>query len=94
MIMSVKIRRYRAIIIIIIVVVKNQEESSLRFVNICFRSRDMSFQNLGNLAKNAKRKLLAYWGVENEIIVFLINEGWNPECCHGNKMFCMLELLV
>ena len=37
--------------------VKNEEESSLLFVNICFRSRDMNFQSLGNLEKNAKRKL-------------------------------------
>ena len=32
-------------------------------------------------------------GVESEIIVFPINEGLNPECCHGNKMFYILELL-
>ena len=34
-----------------------------------------------------------YWGVENEIIVFLINEGSNRECCHGNKIFDILEFL-
>ena len=34
-----------------------------------------------------------YWGVENEIIVFLVNEGSNRECCHVNKIFYILELL-
>ena len=33
------------------------------------------------------------WGVENETIVFLINEGSNRECCHGNKIFYILELI-
>ena len=37
--------------------VKNQEESFLLFVDICFRSRDMSCQSLRNLEKNATRKL-------------------------------------
>ena len=32
-------------------------------------------------------------GVENEIIKFLISEGSNRECCHGNKIFDILELL-
>ena len=32
-------------------------------------------------------------GVENEIIVFLSNEGSNRECCHGNKIFDILEFL-
>ena len=36
---------------------KNQEESSLPFVNICFRSRDMSFQSLGNLEKKCDKKI-------------------------------------
>ena len=37
--------------------------------------------------------LWPYWGVENEIIVFLINEDLNRECCHGNKIFDTSELL-
>ena len=35
-------------------------------------------------------QLLPYWGVENEIIVFLINEGSNRECGYGNKIFYIL----
>ena len=31
---------------------RNWKESFLSFVDICFRSRDMSFQSLGNLEKN------------------------------------------
>ena len=31
--------------------VKNQEKSCLAFVDICFRSSDMSFQSLRNLEK-------------------------------------------
>ena len=31
--------------------------------------------------------LWPFWRAENEIIVFLINEGLNRECCHGNKIF-------
>ena len=34
-----------------------------------------------------------YWGVQNEITVFPIDEGSNQECCHGNKMFYILEIL-
>ena len=30
-------------------------------------------------------------GVKNEIIVFLINKVSNQECCHGNKIFDILE---
>ena len=37
--------------------VKNQEESFLPFVDICFRSRDMSFQSLRNLEKKCDKKL-------------------------------------
>ena len=37
--------------------------------------------------------LCPYWRVENEIIVFLTNEGLNWECCHGNKIFYFSELL-
>ena len=33
------------------------------------------------------------WGVENEINVFLIDVDLNQECCHGNKIFYILELL-
>ena len=36
---------------------ENRKESFLPFVDICFRSRDMGFQSLGNLEKNAKRQL-------------------------------------
>ena len=32
-----------------------------------------------------------HWGVENEIIVFPINEGSNRQCCRDNKMFYVLE---
>ena len=32
-------------------------------------------------------------GAENEIIVFLISEGSNRECCQGNKNFDILEFL-
>ena len=32
-------------------------------------------------------------GVENEIIVLLTDGGLNRECCHGNKMFYILQLL-
>ena len=31
-------------------------------------------------------------GVENKLIVFPINEGSNRECCHGNKIFHILEV--
>ena len=37
--------------------VKNQEESSLPFADIRFRSRDMSFQSLGNLEKKCDQKI-------------------------------------
>ena len=37
--------------------------------------------------------LWPYRGIENEIIVFLINESSNRECCHDNKMFNILEFL-
>ena len=30
---------------------------------------------------------------KNEIIVLLINEGSNRECCHSNKIFYILELV-
>ena len=33
-------------------------------------------------------------GSKNDIIVFLINETSDRECCHGNKMFHILELLL
>ena len=36
--------------------VKNREESSLLFVDICFRFIDMSFQNLRNLEKKCGKK--------------------------------------
>ena len=35
-----------------------------------------------------------HWGLENEIIVFIINEGSNRECCNGNQIFYILELLL
>ena len=37
--------------------VKNQEVSFLPFVDICFRSRDMSFQSLRNLEKKCDKKI-------------------------------------
>ena len=37
---------------------------------------------------------MPYWGVENEIFVFLINEDSNKERYHGNKMFDILEFLL
>ena len=37
--------------------VKNQEESFLLFVDICFRSRDMSFQSLRNLEEKCDKKI-------------------------------------
>ena len=37
--------------------------------------------------------LWPYWEVENEIIVLLINEGSNRECCHDNKISDILEFL-
>ena len=40
--------------------VKNQEERSLPFVNICFGSRDMSFQSLRNLEKKCDKKIEHY----------------------------------
>ena len=36
---------------------------------------------------------VALLGVENETIVFLINEDLNRECCHGNKIFDILKFL-
>ena len=36
--------------------VKNQEENFLLFVDICFRSRDMSFKSLRNLEKECEKK--------------------------------------
>ena len=38
-------------------IVKNWKESFLLFVDICFRSRDMSFQSLGNLGKKREKKI-------------------------------------
>ena len=43
--------------------------------------------------KSKRNPIVAYWGVENEIIVFLIDEGSNRECCHDNKIFDILEFL-
>ena len=37
--------------------------------------------------------LCPFWGVEIEILLFLINEGLNQECCHDNKIFYILVLL-
>ena len=45
-------------------------------------------------AKSKRNPIVeGHWGVENEVIVFLINEGSNRECCHGNKIFDILEFL-
>ena len=43
--------------------------------------------------KSKRNPIVAHWGVENEIIMFLINKGSNREYCHGNKIFYILELL-
>ena len=43
--------------------------------------------------KSKRNPIVALLEVENEIIVFLINEGWNQECCHDNKIFDILEFL-
>ena len=37
--------------------VKSQEESPVQFVNICFRSRYMNFQSLGNFEKKCEKKV-------------------------------------
>ena len=34
-----------------------------------------------------------YWGVENGILLFLINEALSRKGCHGNKKFYILVLL-
>ena len=38
--------------------------------------------------------LSPWWGVENGILLFLINEGLNWKCFHGNKIFYILVLLL
>ena len=43
--------------------------------------------------RSTRNSIVALPGAENEIIVFLINEASNPECCHGNKIFDILEFL-
>ena len=43
--------------------------------------------------KSKRNPIVAHWELETEIIVFLINEGLNRECCHGNKIFDILEFL-
>ena len=40
--------------------------------------------------KSKRNPIVALLGVENEIIVFLINEGSNRGC-NGNKIFDILE---
>ena len=37
-----------------------KDESVLLFVDICFRSRDMSFQSLGNLEKKMRKENCAF----------------------------------
>ena len=37
------------------------------------------------MPKARETPLRSYWGVENEIIVFLINEGSNRECSMATK---------
>ena len=37
--------------------VKNLEEGFLQFIDICFRSRDTSFQSLGNLEEKYETKI-------------------------------------
>ena len=43
--------------------------------------------------RSKRNPIMAFLGVDKEIIVFLINEGSNKECCHGNKIFDILEFL-
>ena len=43
--------------------------------------------------KSKRNPIVANWGVENETIVFLINEGLNRECCHDNKRDMKLRIL-
>ena len=43
--------------------------------------------------KSKRNHTVALLGVENEIIVFLISECSNRECCHGSKKFDILEFL-
>ena len=44
--------------------------------------------------KSKRNPIVALLGrKKNEIIEFLINEGSNRECCHGNKIFDSLEFL-
>ena len=37
--------------------VKNREEGRFPFVSICFQSRDMSLQSLGNLEEKCEKKV-------------------------------------
>ena len=43
--------------------------------------------------KSKRNPTVALLGSTKEIIVFLINEGSNRECCHDNKLFDNLEFL-
>ena len=43
--------------------------------------------------KSKRNPIVVLLGVEDEIIAFLINEGSKRECCHGNKIFDILEFL-
>ena len=46
------------------------------------------------ISKASEIPLWPYWGVESEIVVFLINGDSNQECCQGNKIFHILEFLL
>ena len=45
------------------------------------------------IPKTKKIPLWPHWGAENKIIVFLINEGQDQGCCHGNRISYILQLL-
>ena len=50
------------------------------------------FQECQRTPEAREIRLCPYWGVENEILLFLINEGSRRGYCHGNKTFYILVL--
>ena len=67
---------------LIIQLVNNLKYCSQKLIQECQR-----------ISKAREIQLWPCWGIENEIVVFLINEGSNLECYHGNKIFDILEFL-
>ena len=43
--------------------------------------------------RSKRNPIMAPLSRTDEIILFLINESWNQECCHGNKIFYIVEPL-